>query len=158
MHHSVFVDWILDNIHEVDTYFTGHCNTGSLTCKEKGYLGLFKMWLNHDGIANLLSIPQLEENRYQIDYNIRCDWVVTTPQGKKIKFKRDKGMCNHMPYIDVHEDKEGLSMLQTVKKNFEGFTKKQVKKVILAHGTQAMITHPSDDQFEQVVSTKSLNY
>ncbi len=56
--------WILDIIHEVDTYLTGHCNTGLLTCKENGYLSLFEMWFNRDGIANLLSIPQLEEDGY----------------------------------------------------------------------------------------------
>ncbi len=129
------MDWILDNIHEVDTYLTGHCNTGSLIYKKRGYLGLFEMWFNHDGMANLLYTPQLVEDGYQIDYNIRRDWVVTDPQGKKIKFKRDTGLCDCMPYINVHEYKEGLSMLQTIKKNFEGFTKKQVKKVILARDT-----------------------
>ncbi len=82
------------------------------------------MWLNRDGIANLLFIPQLEEDGYKIDYNTNHEWVATTPQGNKIKFKQDTGLCNSMPDIDVHEDKEGLSMLQTVKKNFEGFTKK----------------------------------
>ncbi len=62
-----------------------------------------------------------------------------------------------MPYINAHEDKEGLSMLQTVKKNFKGFIKKQVEKAILAWNTQAMMTYPSDSQFEQVISTKSLD-
>ncbi len=42
-YHSVFVACILDNIHEVDTYLTGHCNDGLLTYKEKGYLGLCEM-------------------------------------------------------------------------------------------------------------------
>ncbi len=51
-----------------------------------------------------------------------------------------------MPYIDVH-----------AKKNFKGFTKTQVEKAILARDTQAMMVHPSDNQFEQVVSTKSLD-
>ena len=59
LYHSVFVEWILKNIHDVDTYLTGHYNAGSLTCKEKGHLRLFEMWINRDRIANLLSIPQL---------------------------------------------------------------------------------------------------
>ena len=80
--------------------------------------------------------------------------MVTTPQGKKIKFKRDTGLFNCMPYIDVHEDKEGLSMLHTVKENFKGFTKKQVEKAILARNNQEMMAHPPNDQFEQVVRTK----
>ena len=32
---------------------------------------VFKMWLNRNGIANLLSIPQLEEDGYVIDYNTK---------------------------------------------------------------------------------------
>ncbi len=71
IYHSVSVEWILDNIHEVDTYLTGLCNAGLLTCKENGYLGLFEIWLNCDGIANLLSIPQLKEDVYGIDYNAK---------------------------------------------------------------------------------------
>ncbi len=62
-----------------------------------------------------------------------------------------------MPYIDIHENKEGLSMLQTVKKNFDRFAKKQVEKAISVCDTQAMMSHSSDDQFKQVVSTKSLD-
>ncbi len=78
-YHSVFMEWILENIHELDTYLTGYCNAGLLTCKEKGYLGLFEMWLRRDRIANLLFIPQLEEDGYEIYYNTNCEWVVTTP-------------------------------------------------------------------------------
>ena len=52
-----------------------------------------------------------------------------------------------MSYIDIHEEREGLTMLQPIQKNFEGFTKKQVEKAILAYATQAMMEHPSDVKF-----------
>ena len=51
-------------------------------------------------------------------------------------------------------------MLETVRKNFEGFTKKQVKKAILAREAQAMIAHPPDEKFKQMInheSTKNCN-
>ena len=47
-------------------------------------------------------------------------------------------------------------MLGTVRKNFEGFTKKQVKKAILARKAQAMVAHPPDEKFKQMVSYESL--
>ncbi len=47
-------------------------------------------------------------------------------------------------------------MLKNYKKNFKGFTNKQVEKAILAQNTQAMMAHPSDNQFKQVVSNKFL--
>ena len=75
-YHSAFVEWYLDNTHDVDTVLKGTCNAGVTTSSEKGYFGGFEMWLNRSGIANLLSIPQLEEDGYVIDYNTHRDWVV----------------------------------------------------------------------------------
>ena len=155
-YHSCFADWCLDNVHEVEVYLKGHCNAGVTTCKEQGYYGVFKMWLNRSGIANLLSIPMLENDGYEVDYNTKRDWVVTTPQGKKITFKRDTGLCDRMPYIDLREHQEGVIMLETVRKNFEGYTKRQVKKAILAREAQAMVAHPTDEKFKQMVSHEKL--
>ena len=90
------------------------------------------MWLNKNGIANLLSIPKLEQDGFVIDYNTKRNWTVTTPQGKEIVFKKGKGLCEGMPYIDMCEHQEGVAMLETVRKNFEGCTKKQVENTILA--------------------------
>ena len=143
-------------MHEVEVYLKGHCNAGVTTCKEQGYYGVFKMWLNRNGIANLLSIPQLEQDGYIINYNTKRDWVVTTSQGKEIIFKRDTGLCDRMPYIDLREHQEGVIMLETVRKNFEGYTKRQVKKAILAREAQAMVAHPPDEKFKQMVSHENL--
>ncbi len=115
------------------------------------------MWLNHERIANLLSIPQLEKDGYKTECNTKHDWVVTTPQGKEIGFNRDTKFCNSMAYINIHKDKEGHLMLQTFKKNIKGFIKKQVKKATSDRNTQVMMAHSSDDQFDQVVSNKSLD-
>ena len=37
-----------------------------------------------------------------------------------------------MPYIDMHEHHEGFAMIESVRKNFEGFTRTQVENVVLA--------------------------
>jgi len=156
-YHSGYVDWLMKNVHVVENYLKGHCNAGVTVCKEQGYLGVFKMWLNRNGIANLLSIPQLEEDGYVIDYNTKRDWTVTTPQGKRIIFKRDTGLCNRMPYIDLEDlGDEGVMMLETVRKNMEGFTKRQLDKAVLARKAQAMVAHPPDEKFKQMVSRGSL--
>ena len=135
-YHSVFAEWYLKNIQEVELHLKGHCNIGVTTCKEQGYYGVFKMWVNCNGIANLLSIPQLEEDDYVIDYNTKRDWLVTTPQGDVIRFKRDTGLCNRMLYTNLCESRAGVIMLETVRKKSKGFTKKQVKKAILAREIQ----------------------
>ena len=47
-------------------------------------------------------------------------------------------------------------MLETVQKNLEGYTKREVKKAILACEAQAMVAHPPDDKFKQMVSHENL--
>ncbi len=58
-----------------------------------------------------------------VDYNSNRNWVVKTPVGKTITFKHGKGFYHRMPYIDMNETQEGFAILQTVRKNFEGYTK-----------------------------------
>ena len=42
-HHSVFADWCLNNVHELEVYLKGHCNAGVTVCKEQGYYRVFKL-------------------------------------------------------------------------------------------------------------------
>ena len=56
-------------------------------------------------------------------------------------FKRDTGVCKGMPYIDLREQQEGHVMIETVKKNMEGFAKKE---------------HPTSEHLRQIVSQRSL--
>ena len=96
----------------------------------KVMLGLFDMWINERGIANLLTIPQLKDDVYCVTWDTLTNWFVNTPQGKHIIFKRDKGICNRMPYVDVQTFQDKLSLInldehltnniETVRKNFEG--------------------------------------
>ena len=114
-------------------------------------------WLNEKGIANLLSIPQLEKDGYTIDYNTKCDWVVTTPTGKCLLFKSDTGMCAGMPYLDIRENHKALVLIQTVRDNFGKFTECQVDLAIASRDMQARVAHPTDETFKQMVSGKSLD-
>ena len=66
------------------------------------------------------------------------------------------GLCDCMPYIDLRDQQEGLAMLQTVPENYEGYMKRQVEKATLAQEVQAMIGHPTDARFKQLVSKRVL--
>ena len=156
-YHTMFDAFWLDNVHKVDTILTGHCNAGVTTSDTVGELfGLFEVWLNKNRVANLLSIPQLEEDGYRIKYDTQGDWEVFTPEGKRIVFQRDTGVCKRMPYLDLRKHKGGFALIETVRKNFEGFTKRQIKKAILAREAQAMTGHYPDEKFKQMVSSKSV--
>ena len=67
-YHSMFATKFLTKVHEASDHLKGHCNAGVLVCEKQGYYGPFKMWLNPKGIADLLSIPQLEADGFKVDY------------------------------------------------------------------------------------------
>ena len=97
---AFFVREFLKNIEEDGTMMDGNCNAWSVLPKKKGWYKNFQVWLNEQGIVNLLSIPMLEEAGYEVTTHTDDEWKVITPWGEVIVFARDTGMCNRMPYID----------------------------------------------------------
>ena len=57
----------------------------------------------------------------------------------------------------MRENENGIIMLETVRENFGGYTKKQVEKAILARKAQTMVGHPPDEKFKQMVSHGNLS-
>ena len=88
--------------------------------------------------------------------NIDDDWKVTIPRGEVVVFRRDTGVCKGMPYIDLREHAEGHIMLETVQKNMEMFTKKEIERVELARAVQRRIGHSTDEHMKNIASQQSL--
>ena len=59
----------------------GNCNAGVTSTSTKGELGMFDMWVNDNGIANLISVPQLEKDGFHATTDTLAEWLVYTPQG-----------------------------------------------------------------------------
>ena len=132
MYHTFSSEEFLKDVTESNATMTGRCNAGPMVTKMKGTYSDFQAWFNMKGIPNLTSIPMLEASRYIVLTHTHIDWVVTTPEGKDITFKRDKGVCTGMPYINLHDQKEGLVMIETVQENMGGNTPEQIKGAKLA--------------------------
>ena len=60
-----------------------------------------------------------------------------------------------MPYIDLREHQAGISMIETVRKNFEGVTKIQLNKAITARVLQRRIGHPPEERYKEIVSLQN---
>ena len=60
----MFVKWYLKNVRDAGKTLHGNFNAGIKVFSHVGDLGIFKIWLNEGGIANLLSIPQLEIDKF----------------------------------------------------------------------------------------------
>ena len=94
----------------------------------------------------------LEEAGYIVSTHTKSDWVVTTPKGKNIVFKRDTGICNQMPYIDLRENMEGFAMIETIRKQFAGATNREIERAYLARTVQRRVGHPPDERFKEILS------
>ena len=57
-----------------------------------------------------------------------------------------------MSYINLREHKEGISMIETVRKKFAGATKQEIEKVIQSCTVQRRIGQPHDERFKEIVS------
>ena len=114
------------------------------------------MWLNENGIANLISIPKLEADGYVVRTNTNGEWQVVTPEGENIPFKRDRGMCVGMPYINLREFKQGLVLIETVRKNMGGFTHEEIEAAKLSRQTHGRVGNPPERVFKQLIGTNDL--
>ncbi len=85
--HQVFTEEHLDNLRLAGATLRADCNTGTNFATKKGwYRDLFNLWLVHNSIANLLSLPQLEADGFTVSYHTSGNWIIITPQGKEITF------------------------------------------------------------------------
>ena len=103
-----------------------NCNAGTTRITKQGCFGKLRVWLNKNGIANLVSIPKLKVDGCVVRTDTKGEWQVLTPEGKVIPFKRDKGMCVGIPYIDLRDYKQGLVLIETVRKNIGGFNREEI--------------------------------
>ena len=55
------------------------CNAGITTTSKQGWYGKFHVWLNENGIANLISIPMLEASGYVVSSHTLKQLEVITP-------------------------------------------------------------------------------
>ena len=84
----------LDEIKKVAVTLCGKCNVGMMYPGDKGMiLDMFNMWLMHQGITNLLSIPTLEQYGHKCFYNTQTSWVLHCPDALVLKLKRDIRVC-----------------------------------------------------------------
>ena len=61
--------------------------------------GGIQAWLVRSGVANLLSIPELERLGFRIMYDSLGEWVVISLKGgARLVFKRGAERCDMFPF------------------------------------------------------------
>jgi hypothetical protein len=146
----------LKNIRKVDSPLTLHTNAGKSETNQRGDLGDTTFWLDENGIANVISLRTLE-SKFKVTYDSTKDagaFLCETPEGV-IKFERCP--MTGFPYVDMKKYgmKAATMMVQTIRKNYEGYTREEVERAILARKMQARAGHPSETAYKREVSRQS---
>jgi hypothetical protein len=155
--HQVLTEEHLDNLRLAGATLRADCNAGTNFATEKEwYQDLFELWLMRNGIANLLSLPQLEADGFTVSYHTGGNWIITTPHDKEITFHREESdVYRGFLYINM-QSKAAMAMIQTVCQQYKGFTKREVQDAIVACKAQAMIGHPTNAQFLEMVRNNTI--
>lgn len=133
---------------EVQTSSTGlmaYCNAGTSIMHKFGYMGKLKVWVNPKGLANILSFHELERH-YEITYGSKATkgaFIVHTEK-RNIVFKKNE---IGLPYIDTSVAQEALCLINTVRDNYKGFTKKEIARAKQAREALAKVGNPTERNF-----------
>ncbi len=162
----------VQNIHQAVKPINIHCNKGTISSTTVGDFANNKVYLHISGIANVLSLHKLGK-KYHITYDSQdCGGVfkVHTPKGVVEFISTSKGLhyvdLSTMPkaaYMlvntsteDDDEPKEHILHVNTVRDNFEGFTKKQVQQAHCARRLMSMLASPFEQDFQGLVHSHML--
>jgi hypothetical protein len=142
------------------------CNAGTVPTNLWGTYGGIKVWYLPDGIANIFSMHKLERsNRITYD-SWEGYYVVYTPKEEVRLYKEEQGL----PYIDLGESNseatmmllqreiqeceetldDEVSYIQTVHRNYEGYTKREVMQAKEARRAQAMMGNLSEKDYKGI--------
>ncbi|KAL7462325.1 hypothetical protein ACHAXS_002705 [Conticribra weissflogii] len=113
------------------------------------YLRKLKVWVNSKGLANILSFNDLEQH-YPIKYGTGSTggaFIVCNNSKKLVLKKNSIGL----PYINIAQVTKAICLINTVKQNFEGHTKKEVQQAVKAREALAKIGHPTEREFAEMV-------
>ena len=163
--HQMFDPSHLDVVKKVSTILRGSCNASTNFSYDEGwYKGLLHMWLVCNGIANLLSLPQLESEGYYITYYTLTNWIIHVLDGPlctlctELVLKRCVGVCKGFPYLDMADPdhRNTVVMLQSVRENMAGLTDREAKKAVLARKAQARLGTPTEADLIDMVSKVTL--
>jgi hypothetical protein len=170
-------DKFLKEIRAVPGGIKINCNAGAVLTNMKGKFGWLNAWYLPDGIANIFSMHELEK-LYRITYDSwEGFYVVHTPRGE-VHFHKDE---HGLPFIDLaesgreaarmlmqlskdaHEGEENegegadaLSFVQTVRGNYEGYTRREILKAKEARRAQTMLGSPSEKDLQGLVSSNMI--
>ncbi|KAL7503385.1 hypothetical protein ACHAXN_001183 [Cyclotella atomus] len=133
---------ILTGISQQGSGLIGHGNAGSVLMDQAGSLGaISEVWVNK---CKHLAFCRAHQ-----------DSQVHTKEGPVMELMSNEA---GMPYIDMEkcEERVALCFVQTIRERYEGYTKQEIEAARSAREAQAMMGHPTDREFRNMVRTNMI--
>ena len=132
----------------------GQTNTGTSKTYWVGNHGSVEAWLNVSGITNIFIIIYIKKLGYHITYDSDDRYYLVTKRKTDVatNFIEDE---NGLPYVEA--TKEGVIFVHKFRQNYDGLTKKEAEKAVLACKSPGLIGHPSERYIKYLVRSKLEN-
>jgi hypothetical protein len=153
----------INNVHPVAQPINVHCNKGVTTTSTVADFDSNEVYLNKDGIANVLSLFLLSKKQHITYDSHDCRGVFKVhTSGGLVEFKptshglhaldlHDNPNAAHLLVTSTYPDEAHLHV-NTVHENHKGFTPKQIKRAHEARRLMLMTGIPSEHAFLSMVS------
>ena len=127
-----------------------NCNYGSIKTNRKGGYVRVEAWYMPKGIANIFPMNEIEK-LHRITYDsIDGYYVVHTDKGH-VYFHKDEQVLTYID-LDASVYDAATTLVQTVRSNYKGFTKKDIKAAKAARKLHGMIGSRSEKDYGGMVS------
>jgi hypothetical protein len=138
---------LLSNIRRAKNPSIIHSNAGSTSSILEGEFGSVTVKHSPHGIANVLLLNKAKQrHRVAYDSHDRSGVFQVHTEEEIVKFKQsDQGLHYH----DVSDENSNIEMMlmNTVRGNFEGYTRHDIKRAKEAQLIQGMIANPTEMEF-----------
>ena len=113
--------------------------------------GYGTVWYHKNGIANILSLAKVSR-----EHNVKID----SANGNKFEVKKKNGTwktmtfkqsSNGLYFFDINKNNRGITMVTTVEKRMEKYTRKTIEQAKLARKIQQAIGYPSTTEFIKII-------
>ena len=148
---DVFRDgFLLTDIREVDIPMRIKCSAGHVTVNMMGHLkGYGDVWYDPNGIANILSLFNVQEKLYTIfGGEVGNRFIVVNSDGVTRSFVPTRTGL----YVSSFDDR--VALVSTVADNMKQYTKRDVEKAKAARELYIAINRPSEAHFKKLVGER----
>ena len=139
---------LLTGIRKVPMTMNLKTNGGTLKCQEMGHLPNYgDVWYHKDAITNILSLKNMKEKNYKINYDSMTGNMFTVSRGDTVL--RFRASPEGLYHVDLEKDE--VALINSVKENESFYTARQIARAKAARKLYETIGTPSVRDFKTII-------